>query len=122
MPRPHLSHLLGPLYGYIGIPVVSLLMKQELTMVGPEIRPKGHWKLLKQRNVLILCGVSILALVSSSSSNSFFTIYLVDSLSGTRIMAGLAASVTTFLGAIAFRVVGPLDDKIGRNPCRSWEL
>jgi MFS transporter, DHA1 family, multidrug resistance protein len=80
------------------------------------IRPEGYWSLLKQRNVLILCGVSILALVSSSSFNSFFTIYLVDSLSGSRLMAGLAAAATTLLGAIAFRIVGPLDDRIGRKP------
>ena len=31
-------------------------------------------------------------------------------------MAGLAATATTLLGAIAFRVVGPLDDRIGRKP------
>jgi MFS family permease len=63
-----------------------------------------------------LCGVSILALVSESSFNSFFTIYLVDSLSGSRLMVGLAATATTVLGAIAFRIVGPLDDRFGRKP------
>jgi DHA1 family multidrug resistance protein-like MFS transporter len=63
-----------------------------------------------------LCGVSILALVSESSFNSFFTIYLVDSLSGSRLMVGLAATATTLLGAIAFRIVGPLDDRFGRKP------
>jgi MFS family permease len=31
-------------------------------------------------------------------------------------MAGLAAAATTLLGAIAFRVIGPLDDRIGRKP------
>jgi MFS family permease len=31
-------------------------------------------------------------------------------------MAGLAATATTVFGAIAFRIVGPLDDKIGRKP------
>jgi len=102
--NPLYLYLLGALYGYTGILVVSFLTKQGLTITKPVIRAEGYWSLLRQRNVLILCGVSILALVSSSSFNSFFTIYLVDSLSGSRLMA------------IAFRVVGPLDDRIGRKP------
>jgi MFS family permease len=114
--NPIYLYALGALYGYSGILVVSFLTKQGLTIVKSVIRPEGYWSLLRQRNVLILCGVSILALVSSSSFNSFFTIYLVDSLSGSRLMAGLAATATTLLGAIAFRVVGPLDDRIGRKP------
>lgn len=113
---PIYLYALGALYAYSGILVVSFLTKQGLTIVKSVIRPEGYWSLLKQRNVLILCAVSILALVSSSSFNSFFTIYLVDSLSGSRLMAGLAATATTVLGAIAFRIVGPLDDKIGRKP------
>ena len=113
---PIYLYILGALYGCSGIVVVSFLTKQGLTIPKPEIRPRGYWNLLNQRNVLILCGVSILALVSSSSFNSFFTIYLVDSLSGSRLMAGLAATATTVFGAIAFRIVGPLNDKIGRKP------
>src|SRR5437867_5249522 len=31
-------------------------------------------------------------------------------------MAGLAATATTVFGAIAFRFVGPLDDRFGRKP------
>jgi MFS family permease len=108
--------VLGALYGYAGVLVVSFLTKQGLTVVRSGIRPEGYWSLLRHRNVLILCSVSILALVSSSSFNNFFTIYLVDSLSGSRLMVGLAATATTVLGAIAFRIVGPLDDKIGRKP------
>jgi MFS family permease len=108
--------VLGALYGYSGVLVVSFLTKQGLTIVRSGIRPEGYWSLLRQRNVLILCSVSILALVSSSSFNNFFTIYLVDSLSGSRLMVGLAATATTAFGAIAFRIVGPLDDKIGRKP------
>jgi len=114
--NPIYLYALGALYGYSGILVVSFLTKQGLTMVKSVIRPEGYWSLLRQRNVLILCGVSILALVSSSSFNSFFTIYLVDSLSGSRLMAGLAATATTLLGASAVRVGGPLDDRIGRKP------
>jgi MFS family permease len=114
--NPIYLYVLGALYGYSGIMVVSFLTKQGLTIAKSALRPEGYWSLLKQRNVLILCGVSILALISSSSFNSFFTIYLVDSLSGSRLMAGLAATATTVLGAIAFRIVGPLNDKIGRKP------
>jgi MFS family permease len=114
--NPIYLYLLGALYGYFGLLVVSFLAKQGLTIVKSAIRPEGYWNLLRQKNVLILCGVSILALVSSSSFNSFFTIYLVDSLSGSRLMAGLAATATTLFGAIAFRIVGPLDDRIGRKP------
>jgi MFS family permease len=113
---PVYVYVLGALFGYSGILVLAFLTKHGLTIVKPVIRPKGYWSLLKQRTVLVLCGVSILALVSSSSFNSFFTIYLVDSLSGSRLMAGLAATATTAFGAIAFRIVGPLDDKIGRKP------
>ena len=114
--NPIYLYILGALYGYSGLLVVSFLTKQGLTIVKSVIRPEGYWNLLRQRNVLILCGVSILALVSSSSFNNFFTIYLVDSLSGSRLMAGLAATATTVFGAIAFRIVGPLDDRFGRKP------
>ncbi|OLD35610.1 MAG: hypothetical protein AUI50_01470 [Crenarchaeota archaeon 13_1_40CM_2_52_14] len=113
---PVYLYVLGALYGYSGILVVSFLTKQGLTIAKSVIHPEGYWSLLKQRNVLILCGVSILALISSSSFNSFFTIYLVGSLNGSRLMAGLAATATTVFGAIAFRIVGPLDDRIGRKP------
>jgi len=113
---PVYLYVLGALYGYSGILVVSFLTKQGLTIVKSVIRPEGYWSLLRQRNVLILCGVSILALVSSSSFNSFFTIYLVNSLSGSRLMVGLAATATTVFGAIAFRIIGPLNDRIGRKP------
>src|SRR5260370_2556050 len=105
---PIYLYILGALYGYFGLLVVSFLTKQGLTIVKSAIRPEGYWNLLRQRNVLILCGVSILALVSSSSFNNFFTIYLVDSLSGSRLMAGLAATATKVFGAIAFRNVRPL--------------
>jgi MFS family permease len=113
---PLYLYVLGAVYGYSGVVVVSLVTKQGLVIARSAIRPEGYWSLLKQRQILILCGVSILALISSSSFNSFFTIYLVNSLNGSRLMAGLAATATTVLGAIAFRIVGPLDDKIGRKP------
>ncbi len=113
---PVYLYILGALFGYSGILAVPFLTKQGLTIVKQAAPPKGYWNLLRTRNVLVLCGVSILALVSSSSFNSFFTIYLVNSLNGSRLMAGLAATATTVFGAIAFRVVGPMDDKHGRKP------
>jgi MFS family permease len=113
---PVYLYVLGALYGYSGIIAILLVTRQELTIPKSVVRPQGYWSLLNQRNVLILCAVSILALISSSSFNSFFTIYLVDSLSGSRLMAGLAATGTTVFGAIAFRIVGPLNDRVGRKP------
>src|SRR3989449_6647063 len=113
---PIYLYVLGALYGYSGILVVSFLTKQGLTIAKPVIRPEGYWSLLKQRNIGILCALPIRSLISSSPSNSFFPIYLVDSLSGSPLMAGLAATATTLLGAIAFRIVGPLDDRFGRKP------
>jgi MFS family permease len=113
---PFYLYALGALYSYLGVLVVAFLTKQGLTIPKPVVRPQGYWKLLKQRTVLILCCVSILALVSTSSFNNFFTIYLVDSLNGSRLTVGAAATATTLFGAIAFRIVGPLNDRIGRKP------
>ncbi|HYY91390.1 MAG TPA: MFS transporter, partial [Candidatus Dormibacteraeota bacterium] len=44
------------------------------------------------------------------------TVYLVDVLNGSRLIAGLAATATTVLGAVAYKFVGPLNDRIGRKP------
>jgi DHA1 family multidrug resistance protein-like MFS transporter len=77
---------------------------------------KGYWGLLKQRNIAILCLLSITVLVSTSAFNSFFTLYLVDVLNGSKLTAGLAATGTTVLGVFAYRLVGPLNDKVGRKP------
>src|SRR5207302_6984050 len=77
---------------------------------------RGYWGLLKQRNIAILCLLSITVLVSTSAFNSFFTVYLVDVLNGSRLTAGLAATGTTVLGVFAYRMVGPLNDKVGRKP------
>src|SRR6266516_1095175 len=62
------------------------------------------------------CLLSITVLVSTSAFNSFFTLYLVDVLNGSRLTAGLAATGTTVLGVFAYRLVGPLNDKVGRKP------
>ena len=77
---------------------------------------RGYLGLLRQRNILALCTVSILAIVATSAFNSFFTVYLVDSLGTSKLIAGIAAAGTTLLGAVAFKFVGPLNDKIGRKP------
>src|SRR5207249_11634413 len=55
---PVYLYVLGALFGYVGILVVSFLTKQGLTIAKTAIRPEGYWSLLKQRNVLILCGRS----------------------------------------------------------------
>jgi MFS family permease len=108
--------LLGAIYGFAGIFVVLFAPKDALTIVKSLDISRGYWGLLKQRNIAILCLLSITVLVSTSAFNSFFTVYLVDVLNGSRLTAGLAATGTTVLGVFAYRLVGPLNDKIGRKP------
>ncbi len=108
--------LLGAIYGYVGTLVVLLAPKDALILKRSLDISRGYWGLLKQRNIAILCLLSITVLVSTSAFNSFFTVYLVDVLNGSRLTAGLAATGTTVLGVFAYRIVGPLNDKVGRKP------
>jgi len=108
--------LLGAIYGYVGTLVVLLAPKDALILKRSLDISRGYWGLLKQRNIAILCLLSITVLVSTSAFNSFFTVYLVDVLNGSRLTAGLAATGTTVLGVFAYRLVGPLNDKVGRKP------
>jgi MFS family permease len=108
--------VLGAIYGYVSILVVLFAPKNALTMKKSLDISKGIWGLLKQRNIAILCLLSITVLVSTSAFNSFFTLYLVDVLNGSKLTAGLAATGTTVLGVFAYRLVGPLNDKVGRKP------
>jgi len=108
--------VLGAIYGYAGTLVVLLAPKDALTLKRSLDTSRGYWGLLKQRNIAILCLLSMSVLVSTSAFNSFFTVYLVDVLNGSRLIAGLAATGTTVLGVFAYRVVGPLNDKVGRKP------
>jgi len=108
--------LLGAIYGYGGTLVVLFAPKDALTLKRSLDISRGYWGLLKQRNIAILCLLSITVLVSTSAFNSFFTLYLVDVLNGSRLTAGLAATGTTVLGVFAYRLVGPLNDKVGRKP------
>jgi MFS family permease len=108
--------LLGALYSFAGTLVVLFAPKDALTIRRSLDISRGYWGLLKQRNIAILCLLSITVLVSTSAFNSFFTLYLVDVLNGSRLIAGLAATGTTVLGVFAYRLVGPLNDKIGRKP------
>ena len=108
--------VLGAIYGYAGTVVVLLAPKDALTLTRSLDISRGYWGLLKQRNIAILCLLSITVLVSTSAFNSFFTVYLVDVLNGSRLTAGLAATGTTVLGIVAYRLIGPLNDKVGRKP------
>src|SRR5207247_10755685 len=108
--------LLGALYGYAGTLVVLFAPKDALTLKRSLDISRGYWGLLKQRNIAILCLLSISVLVSTSAFNSFFTVYLLEVLNGSRLIAGLAATGTTVLDVFAYRVVGPLNDKVGRKP------
>ncbi len=108
--------LLGAIYGYLGTLVVLFASKDALTVKRSLDTSRGYWGLLKQRNIAILCLLSITVLISTSAFNSFFTVYLVDVLNGSRLTAGLAATGTTVAGVFAYRLVGPLNDRIGRKP------
>lgn len=108
--------LLGAFYGMVGILVILFAPKDALAITKSLDRPRGYWGLMRQRNIAILCLLSIGILVSASAFNNYFTVYLVDTLNGSRLTAGLAATATTILGALAYRFVGPLNDKIGRKP------
>jgi MFS family permease len=108
--------LLGAIYGYAGTVVVLSAPKDSLTLTRSLVLSRGYWGLLKQRNIAILCLLSITVLVSTSAFNSFFTVYLVDNLNGSKLTAGLAATGTTVLGVFAYRLIGPVDDKVGRKP------
>jgi MFS family permease len=113
---PNYLFLLGAIYGYLGTLVVLLAPKDALIVKRSLDISRGYWGLLKQRNIAILCLLSITVLVSTSAFNSFFTVYLVDVLNGSRLTAGLAATGTTVAGVFAYRLVGPLNDKVGRKP------
>ncbi len=106
---------LGAVYGYLGVVAVLLLPTQGLSSKRHVEGSRTYTGLLRQRKIFILLGVSLLTLIAASSFNGFFTLYLVN-LGGSRLLVGLAATGTTVLGAIAFKLVGPLNDKIGRKP------
>jgi len=108
--------LLGAIYGYIGTLVILFAPRDALTVKRSLDISRGYWGLLKQRNIAILCLLSITVLVSTSAFNSFFTVYLVDVLNGSKLIAGLAATGTTVAGVFAYRFVGPLNDNVGRKP------
>ncbi len=108
--------VLGAILGYAGCLAVVLLNKQGFTSTRLVKASRGYAGLLKQRNILTLCIISILAIVATSSFNTFFTLYLVVFLRASRLVAGLAATGTTLLGAVAFKFVGPLNDRVGRKP------
>jgi len=113
---PSSLFFLGAIYGYMGMLVVLVAPKDALTVKRSLDISRGYWGLLKQRNIAILCLLSIAVLVSTSAFNSFFTVYLVDVLNGSKLTAGLAATGTTVAGVFAYRLVGPLNDKVGRKP------
>jgi MFS family permease len=108
--------VLGAIYGYVSILVILFAPRKALTVKKSLDISRGYWGLLRQRSIAILCLLSITVLVSTSAFNSFFTLYLVDVLNGSKLTAGLAATGTTVLGVFAYRLVGPLNDRVGRKP------
>jgi MFS transporter, PPP family, 3-phenylpropionic acid transporter len=108
--------ILGTAYAVAGILIIFFAPRSALTLRRSAEHPRGYWGLLRQRNIAMLCLLSVGILVSASAFNNFFTVYLVNVLNGSRLTAGLAATATTVLGALAYRYIGPLNDKVGRKP------
>ncbi len=108
--------ILGAIYAFSGFLVILFAPSDALTLTKSLERPRGYWGLLRQRKIALLCLLSVAVLVSASAFNSFFTVYLVNILNGSKLVAGLAATATTIFGALAYRYVGPLNDRIGRKP------
>ncbi len=109
--------LLGALLGYAGI--VATVSAPKEAFYSPKnvlTDSQGIIRLLKTRRITTVCILSALIIIASAAFNSFFTIYLVNDLGGSKLIAGLAASGTTLLGAVAYRTVGPLNDTAGRKP------
>ena len=109
---------LGALFGYAG--VVAVLSTSKESFYSPAFNvltnSQGIGRLLRNRMIAGLCILSALVILATSAFNVFFTVYLVNVLGGSRLMAGLAATGTTSLGALAYRIVGPLNDSVGRRP------
>jgi len=109
---------LGALFGYAG--VVAVLSTSKESFYSPAFNvltnSQGIGRLLRNRTIAGLCILSALVILATSAFNVFFTVYLVNVLGGSRLMAGLAATGTTSLGALAYRIVGPLNDSVGRRP------
>src|SRR3989475_9779680 len=91
---------LGAIYGYVGTLVVLLAPKDALILKRSLDISRGYWGLLKQRNIAILCLLSITVLVSTSAFNSFFTVYLVDVLNGSRSQPGWRPQEQQCLGSL----------------------
>jgi MFS family permease len=109
---------LGALFGYAGVVTVFFTSKEAFYSPAFNVLmdTQGIGRLLRNRKIAGLCILSALVILATSAFNVFFTIYLVNVLKGSRLMAGLAATGTTVLGALAYRIVGPLNDSLGRKP------
>jgi MFS family permease len=108
--------VLGATYGLLGCFIVFFAPTGALAFARSHERPRGYWGLLRQRRIAVLCLLSVGVLISASAFNNFFTVYLVNILNGSRLLAGVAATATTLLGALAYNYVGPLNDRMGRKP------
>jgi MFS family permease len=109
---------LGALFGYAGVIAVFFTSKEAFYSPAFNVLSdsQGIGRLLRSRTIAGLCLLSALVILATSAFNVFFTIYLVNVLGGSKLMAGLAATGTTGLGALAYRIVGPLNDSLGRKP------
>lgn len=114
---PNYLFILGACLGYCSVAVTLAAPKE--VFYSPAVdraTTQGILRLLRTRGIATVCLLAALILIASAAFNSFFTLYLVGDLGGSKLIAGLAASGTTLLGAIAFRTVGPVNDRLGRRP------
>src|SRR5207249_10779483 len=99
---------LGARYAFSGCLVILFAPTDALNLTKSLERPQGYWGLLRQRKIALLSLLSVAVLVSASAFNGFFTVYLVNILNGSKLVAGLAATATTIFGALAYRYVGQI--------------
>ena len=66
--------ILGALFGFAGFLTVISLNKQGLTSTIVGDGSRGYVALLRERNILTLCTISLVAIVATSAFNGFFTV------------------------------------------------
>lgn len=108
--------VLGAVCGYAGCLAVVFGPKDSALIVRYPQRYGSYLGLLKQRKVAVLGFISVLTALGTSAFNIFFALYLVEFLGASNLLAGLAVATGALLEGLAFRFIGPLNDRIGRKP------
>src|SRR2546425_10733254 len=90
---------LGAFFGYAGVAAVLFTSKETFYSPGFNVLmdSQGIGRLFRKRRIAGLCLLSALVIFATSAFNVFFTVYLVNVLRGSKLMAGLAPTRTTSL-------------------------